>query len=292
MSKIKDTGERLVPENHKQSLTYGEHLARYHAAKPIVKGKITLDLASGAGYGTAFLAEHAKQVVGVDFSQEAIDYSKSLYAKKNLKFIQGDAANIPLDDSSLDVVVSLETIEHIPEPEKFVQEVVRVLKPEGVFYVSTPNDDEFTEGNEYHLHEFNFSQLSKLMKKYFKSTEYYYQGTWFASGILNENNFKNPAEDILAVKTFTQPSSKAIYFLAVAGNSKKLPKLEQNMVASDRYSELSAQNLSKELQASMDKFEQDNKNLQNELDNVYNSKGWKYLQKARKTKNIFKPNKK
>jgi ubiquinone/menaquinone biosynthesis C-methylase UbiE len=292
MFNLEDTGERLIPEKHMQSLTYGEHLARYYAAKQIVKNKTILDIASGAGYGTAILAESAKKVYGIDYSNDAIKYAKSLYKKENLQFLQGDASNIPLDDSSLDVVVSLETIEHIPKPEKFVQEVVRILKPNGIFYVSTPNDDEFTEGNEYHLHEFTFTELDKLIKKYFKYSNYYYQGTWFASGILNETNFKKPAQEISAIKTFNQPLSKAIYFLALASNNKELPSLDQNAVISDRYSELGAQNNSKHIDATINKLEEDKEKLKNELENVYNSKGWKYLQNARKAKyKIIKPHK-
>lgn len=285
MAEIKDTGERLIPEKHLQSLTYGEHLVRYKAAKELVKNKIVLDIASGAGYGTSFLSNYAKHIYGIDYSSQAIKYSKTLYGKnKNLEFLQGNAENIPIEDSFLDVVVSLETIEHIPNPEKFVKEVVRVLKPGGVFYVSTPNDDEFTEGNEYHLHEFTFTELNRLIRKYFKNYEYYYQGSWFASGVLNKHNFTEPTKEINAVKSFKQPLGRAIYYLAVASNSMNLPKLEENIVASDRYSELEAQKNSLDIKTKLEKLNKDKEKLEHELLSIYKSKGWKYLEKARKVK--------
>ncbi len=58
--------ERMVPEFHKDNLIYAEHITRYMAAKPLMKNKVVLDIASGSGYGTKMLAETAKYVYGVD----------------------------------------------------------------------------------------------------------------------------------------------------------------------------------------------------------------------------------
>lgn len=307
MIKLEDTGERLIPELHKQSLAYGEHLARYQAAQGLIKDKVVLDIASGAGYGAAFLAQTAKQVIGVDYSEDAIAYSKDLYRSSNLEFKVGDAQSLPLDDSSVDVVVSLETIEHIPKPELFVQEVVRVLKPDGIFYVSTPNDDEFIEGNEFHLHEFDFPELNRLIKKYFKQAEYYYQGTWYASGILNKSGFEEPFTSATTAKTFSQPTNKAIYYLAVATNSpENILSLNQNIVVSDRYSELEAQkqhkaHLQEDLgrEDKIKKLEEENMDLSKkvhsldaELAKILGSKGWKALDKVYKIKSKLPTTKK
>ena len=233
---MEDTGERLIPEGHTQSLTYGEHLSRYSSVLDIVKGKVVLDIASGAGYGTNLIATSAKQVTGVDYSKEAIEYSKGLYKSKNLEFIQGDAQNLPLDDKAFDVVVSLETIEHLQDPEKFVNEFSRVLKPGGVFIVSTPNDDEYIEGNEFHLHEFHLGDLRKLIQKYFKKSEFYYQGSYFAAGLYSEDVFKNGGYWQGSVaKTFGQKPSKAIYFQVVASDE-QVPKLLETTIVADAWS--------------------------------------------------------
>lgn len=295
MSELKDTGERLIPELHKQSLTYGEHLSRYAAAQDLVKGKTVLDIASGTGYGAALLAESAKQVIGIDYDKDAIAYSKKLYSAKNIEFIQGDAEDLPLKDNSVDVVVSLETIEHLPNPEKFVQEVTRVLKPDGVFYVSTPNDDEhFDQGNVYHLHEFDFKELNTVISKYFKKAEYYFQGSWYASGILSKSNFTKETTVEKTRKTFAQPVEQAIYYLAVATNGESLPDLNQNVVVADKFSELRALNdhnaivsdLKKkevriqELEESRSELQARAKILDESLNSIYNSKGWKFLSKA------------
>jgi ubiquinone/menaquinone biosynthesis C-methylase UbiE len=119
---MKDTGERLIPEGHHQTLTYGEHISRYLSVTDVVKDKVVLDIASGTGYGTQLIAKTAKKVYGVDYSPEAIEYSKQNHSSDNVEFKVGDAHNIPMDDKSVDVVVSLETIEHLKDPAKFLHQ--------------------------------------------------------------------------------------------------------------------------------------------------------------------------
>ena len=113
--------ERMVPEFHKGTIIYGEHLVRYLAAQQIVKGKTVLDIASGSGYGTYSLAKTAKKVYGVDVLADAIHYSKQNYNKSNIEYLQGDGVAIPLKDNSVDVVVSFETIEHIEDYRTFME---------------------------------------------------------------------------------------------------------------------------------------------------------------------------
>lgn len=103
---------------------------------------------------------------------------------------------------------------------------------------------------------------------------------WYSSGVLSASNFKNPSEVIAAEKTFTQPLKKAIYFLAVATNSKKiLPNLDENIVASDRYSELESINLSKSIQATVDLLKKYNKALRDEIDSIHSSRSGYILMK-------------
>lgn len=173
-----DVDERMVPAKHKGSGIYGEHIARYQAATGIVKGKIVLDIASGSGYGSHILAQSAKEVIGVDVSKDAIEYSKKYYASNNIRYLKGDGSVIPLEDNSVDVVTSFETIEHIKDYIFFMEEVKRVLKADGVFILSTPNELEFAEGNHFHLHEFEQEELSSLAKKYYANVEHYFQSTW------------------------------------------------------------------------------------------------------------------
>lgn len=240
MSKIvlDDTGERLIAKGNEKTLTYGEHLSRYSSVAGLVKNKIVLDIACGTGYGSAMIADAgANKVIAVDNSPQAIGYAKQNYKRKNIQYINGNALNIPVKDSSVDVVVSLETIEHLHEPELFVKEVKRVLKKEGIFIVSTPNDDEFMDGNDFHVHEFQFKELHSLIEDNFKSAKYYYQGTYFAAALQSEESFKNSTTSSLPVtKTFSQDVKKAIYFIAIASAGKSELDLGENVVLADMWS--------------------------------------------------------
>lgn len=173
-----DTGERMVPEFHTQTLIYAEHLIRYQAATDLVKNKIVLDIASGSGYGTQLLANTAKYVYGVDVNINAVGYARKNYNGDNIEFIEGDGEKIPLADNSVDVVITFETIEHIKDYKQFLREVKRVLKNDGIAIVSTPNDAEFAEGNHFHLHEFEQKELQNLLSEYFKHQKSYFQATW------------------------------------------------------------------------------------------------------------------
>jgi len=105
------TGERMVPGQ--TGAIEAEHLHRYFLARSLCRDKDVLDIASGEGYGSAFLAQTARSVIGVDLDAESVKHACSTYRSANLRFVVGEATTLPIDDRSLDVVVSFETIEHI-----------------------------------------------------------------------------------------------------------------------------------------------------------------------------------
>ncbi len=129
--------ERLSPDTF--SMSSVEHLHRYALAADICGGKDVLDIASGEGYGSNLLAQAAKTVIGVDISTEAIDQAKAKYVRPNLRFLRGAADAIPLDSSSIDVVVSFETLEHHDKHEEMLSEIKRILRPNGLLIISTPD---------------------------------------------------------------------------------------------------------------------------------------------------------
>ena len=137
---LRDTGERMVPEFHKGKLIYAEHTSRYKCAESLVKGKLVLDIASGSGYGTQMLAQVASKVYGVDNNEEAIKYARKNFSAANIEYKLGNGEMIPMEDDSVDVVVTFETIEHIQDHTRFLREIKRVLKPDGLLLISTPND--------------------------------------------------------------------------------------------------------------------------------------------------------
>ncbi len=181
MEKEQFTGERFLPGIQDEVLAI-EHFQRYEVIRDLIKDKNVLDAACGEGYGSGILSQYAREVIGLDISKDTIERAKNTYANiRNLKFVQGSIANLPLEDGSIDVVVSFETIEHVNEElqNSFITEVKRVLKKDGIFIVSTPNkkiySDLYNYHNEFHIKEFYEDEFSTFLKRYFKNVKLFYQ---------------------------------------------------------------------------------------------------------------------
>jgi ubiquinone/menaquinone biosynthesis C-methylase UbiE len=175
---LKYTGERVIEDaNSHQSPNYLRHMAAYRFAQTYVQGKSVLDCGSGSGYGAFFLIRNgAGQVVGVDVSDEAIQYAMGRYAFKNLEFKHADIAKLDFSDGAFDVVTSFQVIEHLQNPGTFLQQTRRVLKRPGVALISTPNKKTYSPNtpgpeNPFHVREYYLDEYRKLLKPYFASVE-------------------------------------------------------------------------------------------------------------------------
>jgi ubiquinone/menaquinone biosynthesis C-methylase UbiE len=164
------TGERMVPSGA-DALTFWEHVERYRFARAYAPNHRVLDIACGEGYGTAALAEAgAASVIGVDISPETVEHARRKYG---VDARVGSATDIPLADASIDLVISFETVEHIEEPEKFLQECHRVLCRGGVAIISTPNPElygKFVPANDFHCSEMSPAQFLMLLGRHFNVT--------------------------------------------------------------------------------------------------------------------------
>jgi 2-polyprenyl-3-methyl-5-hydroxy-6-metoxy-1,4-benzoquinol methylase len=153
------------------------HMARYRLARRYVPGRRVCDIACGAGYGSHFLSQVARQVVGMDVSREAIDWATGHFTAPNLRYLQaaGDAP-WPLEDS-FDVVVSFETMEHTTAPERFLQSIHEHVVPGGTLILSVPNGprDQAGRPNPFHLHAFTSDWLHRLLESHFSPVEYFSQ---------------------------------------------------------------------------------------------------------------------
>lgn len=240
---LKFTGERYVPEvNGNIEL---EHVHRYIQACALAQGKIILDIASGEGYGSALLADYAQQVYGVDISNEAVQHAQARYNKANLEYRVGSCAAIPLSDASVDLVVSFETIEHHEQHEEMMLEIRRVLRPDGLLLISSPDKHFYTDlpgiKNDYHVKELYEHEFKDLLSKYFIHTKYFGQKLIYGSGIFSESAKTgltcNRREDGLLHTQNGMPCP--LYWIALASNA-ELPELkasflEQNLENSDAY---------------------------------------------------------
>jgi 2-polyprenyl-3-methyl-5-hydroxy-6-metoxy-1,4-benzoquinol methylase len=164
--------ERIDPEAEPIGVV-SYHLAKYAFARDLIGADRVLDVACGVGYGSAFLADVAQRVVGIELASEAFEVARVRYASERCSFVQGDAERLPFDSKSFDVVVCFEGIEHFQHPDVHVAEVARVLRHEGCFLISTPHPDAHTHGsdNPYHLHEFDVATFRSMLEARFGRVE-------------------------------------------------------------------------------------------------------------------------
>ena len=164
------TGERWTTAAHGQIEI--EHLHRYLLARDWCRGKDVLDIACGEGYGTALLAQTARRVIGIDIDIATVVHAAAQYARPNLRYIAGDARGIPLAAASVDIVVSFETLEHFSEQEAFLAEIRRIMRPDGVLVISTPDSDVYSPvggaANTYHLRELSREEFGRLLSRQFR----------------------------------------------------------------------------------------------------------------------------
>src|SRR5450830_630944 len=142
------------------------HVARYLLASTHCKGRRVLDIACGEGYGSRMLKEWgASEVLGVDVSQEAIDHARHNFSREGVEFHCAPAEELPqlLAGKGFDLIVSLETIEHLQEPERFLADLRQALNPGGCIIISCPNDWWYfpseQEKNPYHVRKYHFEEF-------------------------------------------------------------------------------------------------------------------------------------
>lgn len=227
MEEMVVTGERFIPEANDAELEL-EHYERYFSACQFVNAKVVLDAASGEGYGSYMLSKYAQKVIGVDLSQQAIDNAKKKYNDRdNLEYIQGSVADLSfIKTHSIDVVVSFETIEHVPEDvqKAFILEIKRVLKPDGLLIMSSPNKKEYSDRydfhNEFHIHELYVDEFVDLLKKEFENIDLYRQYLEVAS-FIDRADIDESVIQYHKRRDLYNPEGK--YVVALASNA-ELPK--------------------------------------------------------------------
>ena len=169
-------------------------------------------------------------VVGVDIDAQSVRFANENYARHNLSFASGSATQIPITNAAVDVVVSFETIEHFAEHDAFLREIKRVLKPDGVLLMSSPDRDVYSKGeptqNPFHIKELDKAEFHSLIKTYFAHAEFGCQKAAAGSLILPETDSR--MDIAIPVQVFDRGSSahleqsvgvqKAVYLLAVASD--------------------------------------------------------------------------
>jgi SAM-dependent methyltransferase len=160
------TGERTVPGIPEENYWFRRHEAAYLWAEPLVTGRTVLEVGCGEGYGTALLARSARHIVGIDYDALAAPHAAATYPQA--RFVRANLAALPVPSESVDIVVTLQVIEHVWNHGEFVRECLRVLRPGGLLLVTTPNRLTFSPGlespiNPFHTKEFTATELVELL---------------------------------------------------------------------------------------------------------------------------------
>ncbi|HEY8582853.1 MAG TPA: methyltransferase domain-containing protein [Capillimicrobium sp.] len=169
------TGERTLPDVPEENYWYRRHLVVYQWIARRTAGLRVVDLACGEGYGSDVLAAAgAASVVGVDANPEAHEHARLRYVRPNLRF---ERDLVETFGEPCDAVVFLQTIEHVQNPGEILEHCKRLVGPQGVVYVTTPNvltlapEGAEKSGNPWHVKEYRPDEWRALCEAHFSSVE-------------------------------------------------------------------------------------------------------------------------
>ncbi|MCH9779918.1 MAG: class I SAM-dependent methyltransferase [Alphaproteobacteria bacterium] len=171
---LEQTGERqigtidLIEKGHVDRYEKAAELVAKHQESPVLS---LLDCACTVGYGSAILGKHLPeaQIKGVDIEEKVIHFANDHHAGANVSFVASDAMQLDLPENSLDAIVSIETIEHVPDSAGLIAHFARWIRPRGVFVGSVPNEDVIpwaTSGSVYHYRHFRPQEITDMLTEH------------------------------------------------------------------------------------------------------------------------------
>lgn len=167
---MRETSERLSEGRRSGTALWELHMAAYRWAAQFAAGARVLDFGCGTGYGAAFLADTASHVTGYDIDEAAIAYAREHYGREGVEFTTG-----PPESSSYDLVLSFQVIEHV-DPDAYLADALRALRPGGRLLLTTPNRVGRLyrwqkPWNRWHLTEYDRDGLTSILRRYFARVE-------------------------------------------------------------------------------------------------------------------------
>ena len=160
------TGERVSAPEGGFNPTFQRHVAAYRLCAPLLPPGRVLDL--GCGVGHSFRELKPRETVGVDIDEAAL-------AGQARETHVADMRSLPFADRDFQSVLAVQSLEHVPDPERVLAEVVRALVPGGRAIFVTPNRLTFGHGEEivdpFHFVEFDATELRDLCERRFAAVE-------------------------------------------------------------------------------------------------------------------------
>jgi len=146
-----------------------QHIQRYEFARNIVRGRRVYDTACGCGYGSLILG--AEHYVGMDYNAEAVAFANEFYGNDDVVFLARDLQAMSPNGQPFDVCVSFETIEHLPEPDKFLGWAVRHCH---TFVGSSPIVQSCPQ-SPFHVREYSIEEFRELLSRYWEHVDLFTQ---------------------------------------------------------------------------------------------------------------------
>jgi len=160
------TGERISTPEGGFNPAWQRHSFAYAVLDPILPPGRVLDLGCGVGHSFDLLAP--RETVGLDIDPEALK-------GQDRETVVGDIREVPFPDESFETVISMHSIEHVPDPQRVVAEISRVVEPDGMAVVVTPNRLTFGRPDEiidpFHFIEFSPDEFERLCRAGFEEVE-------------------------------------------------------------------------------------------------------------------------
>ena len=156
-----DNGSRIELQPEEEHNRYSIQLYHHLTQHIDIDHKKVLEIGCGRGGGLAFLTKKfgPAEALGVDLDKLAVKFCNRKHGHQSLRFIQGDAQKLALEDNSADCIINVESSHRYPKFDQFLQEVHRVLKPGGSFLFT---DFRFQSSLEEFFKSLELSRLVKI----------------------------------------------------------------------------------------------------------------------------------
>ena len=156
-----------------------KHKDRYRFASQLCGNKKILDASCGCGYGSFFLSLIAKEILGVDISEEAIKFADAYWGNSNVIYKKFDLCCSSYKElGKFDVIVTFETIEHLKNPiDETLRKFTEILNDDGVLILSHP-ENESEPGGRFHYH---FNIKGKEIRTMLEEMGYSIVADWMQS---------------------------------------------------------------------------------------------------------------
>jgi 2-polyprenyl-3-methyl-5-hydroxy-6-metoxy-1,4-benzoquinol methylase len=177
MKEVINTGERILLDKE-TPLMIARHASAYAFAKEYCRDRSILDIGCGEGYGARFLAEVAKEVVGLDRDNDVIEFARHKYPHPRLSFEARDIRSLHSLGKVFERVTCFQVIEHLQDAAHFLSCVQKLLTREGLFICSTCNRRDASPksvipSNKFHVREYLHGEFRALLTAFFSSVEIY-----------------------------------------------------------------------------------------------------------------------